>query len=45
MVMVISNCPQLYLRMYTFASNGNIIVMELFQSQSSCNGNWYCFAI
>ena len=24
--------------------NGNVIVMELFQSQSSCNGSWYYFA-
>ena len=25
--------------------HGNVIVMELFQSQSSCNGSWYSFAI
>ena len=30
---------------YTFAGNGNVIVMELFQSQSSRNGSWHRFAI
>ena len=32
---------------YTFACNGDVIVMELFQSQNSHNhyGSWYSFAI
>ena len=25
----------------TFACNGDVIAMELFQSQSGCNGKWY----
>ena len=39
-VMVIRNCNQLQLGIHL-----PVMVMELFQSQSSCYGSWYSFAI